>query len=65
MTLDPCGASSATAEASRTETALADSDEREDPCPECDEGEVVSVGRMERETGDQPYACNASCGYYG
>lgn len=40
-------------------------DERDDPCPECKTGEVENVGREERETGHQPYACNASCGYYG
>lgn len=37
----------------------------EDACPECPTGIVESVGRMERETGHQPYACNASCGFYG
>ncbi|GAC1521663.1 MAG: hypothetical protein NVS3B1_06160 [Marmoricola sp.] len=37
----------------------------EDACPECPDGIVESVGRMERETGHQPYACNAGCGYYG
>lgn len=40
-------------------------DEREDPCPECKTGEVEAVGRAEYETGHQPYACNASCGYHG
>lgn len=40
-------------------------DERTHPCPECRDGEVENVGREERETGHQPYACNASCGYYG
>lgn len=46
-------------------TMLVERDERDHPCPECREGEVESVGRMERETGHQPYACNASCGYGG
>lgn len=40
-------------------------DEREAPCPECKTGEVEAVGRAERETGHQPYACNAGCGYRG
>lgn len=40
-------------------------DQREAPCPECRTGEVVAVGREERETGHQPYACNAGCGYRG
>lgn len=34
-------------------------------CPECPTGMVVSVGRMERETGHQPYACDAGCGFSG
>jgi len=34
-------------------------------CPECDEGVVVDAGPMERETGHQPYACSANCGYGG
>lgn len=37
----------------------------EDACPECPDGIVESVGRPEWETGWQPYACNANCGYYG
>lgn len=41
-------------------------DERgENACPECPTGIVESVGRMEWETGHQPYACNAGCGFYG
>lgn len=40
-------------------------DDRDDPCPECKTGEVEAVGRPEYETGHQPYACNASCGYHG
>lgn len=38
---------------------------REDDCPECPTGTVVSVGRMERDTGHQPGACDANCGYWG
>lgn len=36
-----------------------------DACPECDQGVLEDVGRMERDTGHQPFACNAGCGYRG
>ncbi len=36
-----------------------------DFCPECPEGEVVSVGPMEWETGHQPYSCDQNCGFNG
>lgn len=44
---------------------LAELVSREDACPECPTGVVESVGRMESDTGHQPYACNAGCGYRG
>ncbi len=34
-------------------------------CPECPTGTVESVGRQEGETGHQPYACTAACGFAG
>jgi hypothetical protein len=37
----------------------------EDDCPECPRGTVVAVGRPEYDTGHQPYACDAGCGYGG
>lgn len=43
----------------------AEVDNREEPCPECADGELVSVGRPCRETGHQPFACDKNCGYYG
>lgn len=45
-------------------TLTVERDERDEPCPECRDGEVESVGRSERETGHQPVACNASCGFW-
>ncbi|MCU1592459.1 MAG: hypothetical protein JWP11_3715 [Frankiales bacterium] len=46
-------------------TALEEHDCVDDACPECPTGVVESVGRMESDTGHQPYACNAGCGYRG
>lgn len=45
-------------------TLAVERDERDDPCPECRDGEVEAVGRPDRETGHQPVACNASCGFW-
>jgi hypothetical protein len=63
-----CDAASGLAwgDADRAREDLAKHDcQAEGACPECPVGTVEDVGRPERETGHQPYACNASCGYYG
>jgi hypothetical protein len=40
-------------------------DPREEPCPECPTGEVVSAGPMEWDTGHHPYTCDQLCGFCG
>jgi hypothetical protein len=40
-------------------------DPRENPCPECLQGEVVSAGPMEPDTGHCPYTCDQLCGFSG
>lgn len=42
---------------------LPEVDARVNPCPECEWGEVVMDGPMERDTGHQPYRCSVWCGW--
>jgi hypothetical protein len=39
-------------------------DERREPCPECEEGELVQAGPMEWDTGHIPIICSARCGFW-
>jgi hypothetical protein len=42
---------------------LGDAVSRDDDCPDCPRGTVITAGPMERDTGHVPGRCDAGCGY--